>query len=292
MRFSLTQKMQGLVRPLIYVVIGYGIGGPQLLGLSHKEMKVRLRGRWMESEMERAEQSPRIFVCWRKMVCVYYDVCVSVRVRTAEVFFYRVCGHRVIDAVFNKAGCGDSFSLELQVLPGIYIPVVFLPLTLLLMFLFFSCLVMSYTVCFVLDCCCLPRFLFFLSLSGVAGSGQAGRPRLRPHGRLGRNPALRQPAHPLDPPLLDHPHHHLRRGVWHLPAPGAHQVRQHPCERAPFPSVSIAIAANSLIQTKRSFGDLVGVDLAADRLFFVERPQSRSKIKNEMLCAFVAERAL
>ena len=40
-RFSLTQKMQGLVRPLIYVVIGYGIGGPQLLGLSHKEIKVR-----------------------------------------------------------------------------------------------------------------------------------------------------------------------------------------------------------------------------------------------------------
>lgn len=39
--FSLTQKMQGLVRPLIYVVIGYGIGGPQLLGLDHKEVKVR-----------------------------------------------------------------------------------------------------------------------------------------------------------------------------------------------------------------------------------------------------------
>ncbi|CAN0368133.1 unnamed protein product, partial [Ectocarpus fasciculatus] len=39
-RFSLTQKMQGLVRPLIYVVIGYGIGGPQLLGLDHKEIKV------------------------------------------------------------------------------------------------------------------------------------------------------------------------------------------------------------------------------------------------------------
>lgn len=40
--FSLTQKMQGLVRPLIYVVIGYGIGGPQLLGLDHKEVKVRV----------------------------------------------------------------------------------------------------------------------------------------------------------------------------------------------------------------------------------------------------------
>lgn len=41
-RFSLSQKMQGLVRPLIYVVIGYGVGGPQLLGLDDKELKVQL----------------------------------------------------------------------------------------------------------------------------------------------------------------------------------------------------------------------------------------------------------
>lgn len=40
-RFSFTQKMQLLIKPLIYVVIGYGIGGPQLLGLNHKEMQVK-----------------------------------------------------------------------------------------------------------------------------------------------------------------------------------------------------------------------------------------------------------
>lgn len=45
-RFSLSQKLQLMVRPLIYVVIGYGIGGPKLLGLDQKEIKVRfLRAR-------------------------------------------------------------------------------------------------------------------------------------------------------------------------------------------------------------------------------------------------------
>lgn len=39
-RFTLTQKLQMMVRPLIYVVIGYGIGGPKLLGLDHNEIKV------------------------------------------------------------------------------------------------------------------------------------------------------------------------------------------------------------------------------------------------------------
>lgn len=44
--------MQGLVRPLVYVVIGYGIGGPQLLGLSHKEVKVRLERKREKGERE------------------------------------------------------------------------------------------------------------------------------------------------------------------------------------------------------------------------------------------------
>ncbi|CAB1098159.1 GT48 [Ectocarpus sp. CCAP 1310/34] len=35
-----SNSWEGLVRPLIYVVIGYGVGGPQLLGLDHKELKV------------------------------------------------------------------------------------------------------------------------------------------------------------------------------------------------------------------------------------------------------------
>lgn len=41
-RFSLTQKMQGLMRPLIYVVIGYGVGGPMVLSLDHHEIKTVL----------------------------------------------------------------------------------------------------------------------------------------------------------------------------------------------------------------------------------------------------------
>lgn len=41
-RFSLTQKMQKLVRPLIYLVVGYGIGGPRLLSLKDHEIKVCL----------------------------------------------------------------------------------------------------------------------------------------------------------------------------------------------------------------------------------------------------------
>lgn len=42
-RFTLTQKLQMMVRPLIYVVIGYGIGGPKLLGLDHNEIKVVMK---------------------------------------------------------------------------------------------------------------------------------------------------------------------------------------------------------------------------------------------------------
>ncbi|CAM9094798.1 unnamed protein product [Ascophyllum nodosum] len=41
-KFSLAQNMQLLVRPLTYLVIGYGIGGPQVLALDNDEKQARV----------------------------------------------------------------------------------------------------------------------------------------------------------------------------------------------------------------------------------------------------------
>lgn len=58
-----------------------------------------------------------------------------------------------------------------------------------------------------------------------SGGGEAGRARFGAHGGVDANATLREQADPVDSSFLDDPHHRLCCRVRHLPATGAHQVR-------------------------------------------------------------------